>query len=266
MSFHGSSFIYNGKSSDLFGLRIASIDAGAINKSMGSASVEIFEKKIYRRANPYFYGASVAPKLSFPLSAFAEEDIDAGLFQLIQKWLFSARTYQTLQIDQEDVRDIYFSAFLTEPEINRVGNLIRGFSCTVMCNSPFAYRFPKTTTWNYTQQIVDSTETYYNGSDDIGTYLYPRIVLTMNNIEDDMSITNLDDSNRVFSFSGLAAGEILTIDNDLQTISSSTGLKRLSNFNKNFLRLVPGRNRLRIQGNISSLAMTCQWIARKIGG
>lgn len=266
MSFYGSSFIYNGTSSDVYGLRIAYIDVSAINKSMGSSSVEILEKKIYRRSNPYFYGATPTPKLSFPLSAFAEHEIDASHFESIQAWLFSARNYQTLQIDQDDIRDIYFSCFLTEPEINRVGNIIRGFTCQVVCNAPYAFKFPKTTTYTYTQTVVDTTETYYNGSDDKGSYLYPRLVITMNNIEDGISITNLDDGNRVSSFSGLSPNEVITIDSSLETISSSTGLKRLSNFNKKFLRLVPGRNRLRIQGNASSIAMTNQWVAKKIGG
>jgi phage-related protein len=80
-----------------------------------------------------------------------------------------------------------------------------------------------------------------------------------------VSITNLDDSNRVFSFTGVSPNEVLTVNNSLQTISSSTGLIRLSYFNKHFLRLVPGVNRLRIQGNVGSVAMTTQFVAKKIG-
>lgn len=266
MSFFGHSFIYDSTPSELFGLYIRDLDASAINSSMGNSSMEIVEKKIYRKATPFFYGATASPRLSFPFAAYADQEIDAESFSLIQKWLFSSTSYKQFQISQIDMQDVLFYAILNEPKIERVGNLVRGFTCTVECNSPFAYRFPKATTYTYTVSTVDSTETYYNGSDYTGDYLYPNLVITMNNFAGDISITNLDDSNRVSSFVDLQANEVLTINCGLQTISSSSGLRRLSNSNKNFLRLVPGVNRLRIVGNVASVVMTNQWIAKKISG
>jgi phage-related protein len=266
MSFYGSAFSYNNIQSESFGLRIAELDASGVNESMGSSSMEILEQKIYRRATPFFFGATPSPKLSFEMSAFSENEIDADLFQLIQKAYFSSRTYQKLYIDQVDMQSTYFNCILLDPQIVRVGNLLHGIRFTVSCDAPFAWGWPKTTTYNYTQTIVDSTETFLNTSDDTGGYLYPNLTITLNNIDDDLSITNLDDNNRVFAFTGISANEVLTINNGLQTISSSTGLRRLSNFNKHFLRLVPGRNRLRIQGNIASIQMVTQNIVKKIGG
>jgi len=267
MAFYGSSFIYNGTPSELYGLYIKDIDASAINSSMGNSSMEILEKKIFRKATPYFYGATPSPKLSFDFSAYSDEEIDASQFELIQKWLFSNTTYKKFQIDQYDIQDIYFDAILNNPKIQRVGNIIQGFSCSVECNSPFAYKFPKTTTYAYTASSVNANETYYNGSDDSGNYLYPNLVITMNNFNGDISIINHSDINdRAFTFTGLLANEVLTINCGLQTIESSTGLKRLSHSNKKFLRLVPGVNNLNIVGNVSSIAMTNQWIAKKISG
>lgn len=266
MAFYGCSFIYNDIPSELYGLKIMDIDSQEISKTMGSSSMEIMEQKIFRRAQPYFYGSTPAPKLQFALSAYSESEMDAEMFQLVQKWLFSSRSYKKLQIDQVDIRDIYFDCIMTDPTINRVGNLIQGFSCTVLCNSPYAWMFPTTTNYTYTAPIVDSSVVYYNASDDTGSYLYPTLVITMNNIGGDISITNSSDSSRVFSFTGLSADEVLTVNCSTQTISSSTGLKRLSNFNKKFLRLVPAVNNLRIQGNVANVAMTVQYTARKIGG
>lgn len=265
--FYGRAFIYGGVPSEQYGLYIADLDANGINQSMGSTAMEIMEKKIFRKATPYFFGSTPSPKLSFSFSAYAENEIDAIQFEAIQKWLFSSRTYQKFQIDQYDIQDVYFNAILNSPQINRVGNLIQGFSCTVECNSPFAFKFPQTTTYTYTASVVDSTEIYLNLSDDIGDYLYPdSLVVTMNNIGGDFSITNLDDSNRVVSFTGLSANEVLTISPLYQTISSSTGLKRLGLSNKKFLRLVPNINRLRIQGNVASIVMVNSWLAKKISG
>lgn len=265
--FYGRSFIYDNVPSELYGLYIMDVDTNAINASMGSSSMDIREQKIYRKATPYFYGSTPSPKLEFEFSAFSEQEMDAVQFEAVQKWLFSSRSYKRLAIDQPDIQDIYFNSILNDPKIQRVGNLISGFSCTVVCNSPFAFKYPSTTTYSYSASVIDTTETYYNMSDDTGDYLYPTsLIITMNNENGDVTITNLDDSSRVVSFTNLLANEVLTISPLYQTISSSTGLKRLSNSNKKFLRLVPNVNRLRIQGNVSSIQMVNQWVAKKIGG
>lgn len=266
MAFYGNSFLYDNIPSETYGLRISGLDADAINQSMGSSAMNIYEQSIYRRPTPYFFGATPSPKLSFSLSAFAEEEMDASHFQLVQKWLFSSRTYKKLQIDQMDMYDIYFNCILNQPEIIRVGNKIQGFSCQVECDSPFAWKFPITTNYTYTQSVVNDTVTFNNTSDDIGNYVYPILVISLNNTGDHVKITNESDNNRVFEFLNLAASEVLTVDCGLETITSSTNLLRLSNFNKKFLRLVPGVNRLHIEADVENIAMTTQFIARKIGG
>ena len=265
--FYGKSFLYDNVPSELYGLYIADIDAQAINSSMGSSAMEIYEQKIYRKAAPYFYGASPSPKLEFEFSAFSEKEMDAGQFELVQKWLFSSRTYKRFAIDQPDIQDIYFNAILNEPKIERVGGLIQGFRCNVVCDSPFALKYPKSTLYEYTASVVSTTETYYNLSDDTGDYLYPTsMVVTINNLGGDFKITNLDDNSREVIFTDLSPSEVLTISPLYQTISSSTGLKRLANSNYKFLRLVPNKNRLFIEGNVASIEMVNQFIAKKIGG
>ena len=266
MAFYGNSFIFNSVPSELYGLFIRNIDASGINSSMGSSSMEIMEKKIFRRSSPYLLGMTAGPKLTFEFSAFAEEELDADQFSLVQKWLFSPRQYCRFAIDQIDMQSVYFNAIFNDPKIERVGNLIQGFSSTVECDSPFAYAYPQTTTYTYTASSVDSTEIYYNGSDDTGAYLTPKLIITMNDFNGDISIINVEDNNRLFEFTSLLADEVLTINCGLQTISSSTGLKRLSHFNKNFLRLVPGKNTLQISGNVASISMENTWIVKKIGG
>lgn len=267
MAFYGRSFVYNNVPSELYGLYIMDIDTNAINASMGSSSMDIQEQKIYRKATPYFYGSTPSPKLEFDFSAYSTDEIDAVQFEAIQRWLFSSRNYKRFAIDQYDIQDIYFNVIFNDPKIQRVGNLIQGFSCKATCDSPFALKYPKTTTYSYLASVVDSTEIYYNESDDTGDYLYPtELIITMNNSGGNVTITNLDDSNRVVSFTGLSPSEILTTSPLYQTMSSSTGLKRLGNSNKKFLRLVPNKNRLRIQGNVSSVVMVNQFVAKKIGG
>lgn len=266
MSFYGKSFIYNGVPSDTYGLFINSIDAQAVNKTMGSNALEIMEQKIYRRATPFFFGSTPSQKLSFPFSAFSDRELMADEFQAVQKWLFSSRTYKRLQVVQDDMQEVYFNCFMNNPEIVRVGNLIQGFGCTVECDSPFAYRFPKTVTYTYTQPTVSSTKIFYNYSDDGGDYLYPTLSITVNSFGGTVTIRNVNESLRETQFTSLSPNEVLTVNCGLQTISSSTGLRRLGNFNKKFLRLLPGKNELRISGSVASLSITTQFVAKKIGG
>jgi phage-related protein len=265
--FYGSSFLYDNIPSEIYGLYISSLNGDAINSSMGSSSMEIYEQKIYRRATPYFYGATPSPKLEFDFSAFSMGEMDATQFEAVQKWLFSSREYKKFAIDQPDVQDIYFNVILNDPKIERVGNIIQGFSCKVICDSPYALKYPQTTLYTYSESVVSRTETYWNLSDDTGDYLYPlTMIVTINNLGGGFSITNLDDNSRQVLFSDLSANEVLTISPVYQTIQSSTGLKRLGNSNYKFLRLVPNKNRLFIEGNVSSIEMVNQFIAKKIGG
>ena len=268
MAFFGRSFMFDGVPSEVYGLYIMDIDANAINQSMASSSMEIKEQKVFRRPTPYFLGATPSPKLQFEFSAYSEEGIDADTFQIIARWLFSSRKYKKLQIDQEDIRNIYFNCIMNDPKIVRVGNIIQGFTCTVLCDSPYAWLYPRTVSYTYTDpNLNDSPITFYNASDDSGSYLYPdSLIITMNNFGGNCRIVNTSDNDRTFLLSNLLAGEVITMDCNLQTISSSTGLKRLENFNKNFLRLSPGVNYLKLTGNVGSLSMTTKFVAKKISG
>lgn len=264
MSFYGSSFSFDNVSSETFGLKIGELDGSAVNEIMASSSMEIVDQKIYRRTTNYFYGATPSPKLSFPISVFSENEIDADLLAEIQKVYFSTRSYKVFTIDQDDLRDIYFDCMLLDPSIIKIANVTKGISFTVSCSSPFAWHFPKMTAYSYVGSVVDENEVFYNASDDSGAYLYPSLIITMNSTGGDVTITNSDDASRVFQFTGLSANEIITMDCSRQTLNSSTSLKRLGNFNKRYLRLVPGLNHLRIQGGVEQIVMTTQFVAKKI--
>ena len=233
---------------------------------MGSFDVDIKEQKVLRRTTPYLYGAYATPHLEFDMSCYSEEELTAEDYSLIQKWLFGKNLYKKLQIVQYDMQDIFWWAILNSPETVKVGNKIMGCKFHVVANSPFGFSFPKTVVYSYASSIVNSSESFYNSSDDTSNYMYPSCVITMNNIDGDLTITNSNDNNRVFALTDLQANEVITIDNSLQTISSSSGLRRLGNFNKHWLRFVPGINNLSIQGNVASISITFSNVVKKIGG
>jgi len=263
MPFYSSSFVYDSRPSSYFNLYVSEIGGDGSSTWNGGSSMEVYNKKLYRRSTPFFYGSAVGDNMEFELSFTSPEDIDSRTSELIQKWLFSSRSYKKLMIVQPDMQDVYMNVILNDPQVVREGNLIRGYTCTAQCDSPFGgWKFPKTKTYAYTAEVIDNTVTFNNVSDDSGNYLYPQLVITMNNAGGDITITNQSDGSRITSFTDLSPSEILTVDNSLQQISSSTDLKRMSNFNKKFFRLIPGINTIRFQGNVSSIAMTYQFVAK----
>ncbi len=264
MSFYAKNFTYAGESSDMYNLEIASIDSGGAIASPGGGGIEIIDQFIYRRSVPFFYGIKYTEKLEFPVSFFSPDEITGDMASYINFWLFDRPNYEQLAIIQPDLDAYVFNCIFTAPEVIRVGNVIVGFNATAICDSKFAWEYPKTQIFNFSSDLSGSQIIFYNNSHN-RSYLYPTMTFTMSSTGSYLSIVNTSDNNREFLFDGLDTGETMTINNDLGIIESSTNTPRLSKFNKNFLRFVPGINILTITGGISQLTLTYQF-ARRLGG
>lgn len=263
MSFYAKSFVYAGKVSEEYNLEIANIDGGGVTSNSSSGQVDIIKQMLFRRPRPYFYGVYYSDSLVFPVSFFSPDEITAVDASQISSWLFGNLEYKDLAIIQPDMDSFYIRCIFTNPQTVRAGNVIVGFNCDCICDSQFAYEYEKTTTYSFSGSPSGSPITFYNFSDYQG-YLNPTVEFTMSG-SGNFSIVNTSDNNRAFTFTGLSGSEIVTVNNDLCIIESSLGVTRLSAFNKNFLRFVPGVNRLTVTGNISELNITYQFLKR-IGG
>jgi len=260
MSFWGSTFVFDSVPSETYNLYIAGMGDSYDN---ASNDIEIKTESIWRRPVVYTYGTQQSPVLQFGISFRTPVELTAPNSQLVQSWLFGKNEYKKLQIMQNDMQDMHFNCFLTSPQIVRVGNLIIGFDATAVCDAPWGWTFPKTYTYNYSGSVI-ATLNHQNQSDYTG-YTYPQMTFTMNLYGGDLSIANASDNDREFSITDLDPNEIITIDNDLQILSSSGTTRRLSNFNKNWLRFVRGLNVLTVTGDIAQITFTYKQ-ARKLGG
>ena len=263
MSFWGQRFIFDGIPSETHSLGIHTPD-GSDASNMGSSNVELLTQEVWRKPKVYLLGVKHGENLEFDVSFRSERELTTADLNLIQKWLFGHQSYRQLQIIQYDMDTIYFNCFLTNPTVFRAGNLIKGVNATVVCDSPFGWTFTKALSNDYVDTDVSDIIVFNNLSDD-NDYMYPETIITMNDSGGDLTVTNSNDNDRIFSFTGLSADEVVTIKNDLNIISSSTGLRRLGLFNKNWFRLVQGINSLSIEGNISNFTINYQF-ARKMGG
>jgi len=264
MSFIATSFMFDETPGELYNLYLARLEGGGVMGQAGTSDVELRTQSIFKRPAPYLLGVSDRPVLEFEIEMASPDEVSAEDAQLIQRWLFGRQNYKKLQIIQEDMQSVYFNCFLTQPRMVKVGGMIHGFKARVVCDSPFAWEFEKTLTKTYTDPEV-SDSFVFNNTGDMRSYLYVNVVITMNNSGGDLTITNTNDNDREFTFTGLSADEVLTVNNDLKILTSSTGLRRLSTFNKNWLRVIQGVNTLEVVGNVASLVFTYSF-PRKIGG
>lgn len=265
MSFFGKSFIFDGKSSEEYNLYISSSD-GENARLTGAGDVELITQKVFRRNSPYLLGVTPSPVLQFDIEITSPLEIMADEMGYIMSWIFGQTEYKKLQIVQEDMYNFYYNCFITSPKVIKVGNKTIGFSGTVICDKPFATMYPKTLTKTYSTFPVTTGNTFtFNNISQNNFYEYPTISFTLGGGGTTATITNNTDGGRQFIFTGLTAGETITVNNDLCIITSSLTLNRLSAFNKNWFRLLKGSNSITITGYPASVTFTYS-PAVKIGG
>jgi phage-related protein len=269
MSFYGRSFMFNNIPSEYLGLYISSSEISTVRNAdysgdTAGSDVKLYTQEIFRRPSPYLYGVQQTPVLSIPVSFTSRGELTAADAQIAARTLFGQQGYGKLWIIQEDMQDIYFNCFFTQPKILKLGNIITGFDSTIICDAPWAWTFPKTLSINYPDDVI-STQIIFNNQTDNNFYTYPQLSFTVSNVGGSIQLVNTSDANRTFVISGLSGNEVITFNNDLQIISSSTGLKRLSTFNKQWFRLVRGKNVINLLANINNISMTYSF-ARKVGG
>ena len=255
-NFFALDFEFDGMASQAYNLSIIDLDGGGIFSGVGSPDVTIHSQKVYRQDKEFFLGRSVDNKLEFQLTFGSKDEISGVDRSIISRWLFGRSGYKKLRIIQDDLNGAWFNCFLTRPEPVYIGNLNYAFKTTVVCDSPFAYSPLRTTSRVFAgNSVITYDFSIYNSSTN-DDFLYPTVSFGLNNVGSSFSLTNLDDSNRNFLFSGLTAYESVIVDNSLKTIIASSNLNRLGNFNKQWARLVPGANHFHVDSGIGNFSIT----------
>jgi hypothetical protein len=273
MAFYAANFIYNGIMSSEYGLRITSNLEEGIGVNVG-ADVELKTESLYRRPKEYLLGVQQTPVLQLPVEISVLGELSAAEDSVVSNWLFGNMNYKKLQIVQPDMQYVYYNCIFTGKNTNRTGNIITGYTAVIYCDSPFAWEFPKTITYDYGgNTYVVNDDIKINNTSDNADYTYPTVVFKMNIFGGDLSIINSDDDDREFLFEDLSPSETVTVDNDLQIITTNkAGVNRLENFvqydgnneiidatSYKWMRYVKGVNNLAISGNIETIAFTHQF-------
>jgi phage-related protein len=256
--FNGAEFTYNSISSILYDLRILEFDSGGKQEYDSGVESEIYSDIIYRKSKVNYYGRSVNKvlELDFTIGSFSALSVEDQ--SLIKNWLLGSPKHVPLRIIQDDMSQIYYNCLITKASDIKVGNLGYALSIHAVCDAPWAWEDEKILNKNYTSGGVE-TDAFVFFNDSISQdYMYPVVQFTLNGIGTEISLYNVTDDNRLFKFTGLLAGETIVANCYDKILTSSTGLYRLSSFNKNWFRFLPGVNSLNLVGAISNLKITYQ--------
>lgn len=252
MAFNGCYFTFDGKSCHDFGMMIYDFSSYSQDEAIAFASTgNAVEDRIANRYSSLFYGIKQDQSLTFRLvfgadDYYLDNDDPFSRYQVakIAEWLTGHDEMKWLTIDQVDMARIRYKCRVSELRLITTGGSPWAFQCTVTCDSPFAYLEEETRTYtvNSSSTIDIDNISSYKG------YYRPKIKIITRQAGD-VSITNTSDNNRLFKFTSLANNKTITVDNENQIITSDTNL--YPSFNFNFLRLVPGNNRLTLSGNFT---------------
>lgn len=245
MAFYGLKFIYDNIPSDSMGLYIGEFGGNSVKNSPSSTKRElVYEHNEAREENLIFGTKTSSDLLEFDLGVFSYEQLSRQEMERIERWLFYNDKPKKLVICQDDMYQYHYNAIITGEWIS-VGNMSQGLQCKVQCDSQYGYSN------RVTMVIPKGTRTVRNAS--ITKMIYPKIEFTCTKANGSISIKNVTE-NRTFTMTGLQLNEKITIDKWFQ-ITSSTGLLRLSNCNREWLRLLSGMNKLEVQGDVANIKL-----------
>ena len=261
MAFYGCYFSFDGIPCTEYGLMMYDFGTSSDSSNNLSVSTEIIEDRIARRYTPLHYGTISNKPLEFTMTFGADTNaIDKGVYldrwdmDAIANWLTAHNKYKWLEITQPDMEMFRYKCFITELKHTDVGNIPWGFTCKVICDSPFAYQYPEI--FKYT--ISGSTEIDILNKSSYRGYYKPQLILNFSK-GGTFSIKNVTDNNRTMQLTGLpTSASAVHIDNENEIITCETIANPYQYFNFNFLRLCRGVNHLVISGN-GSIEIVCEF-------
>lgn len=257
MNYDALNFIFDGVPSEQFGLFLCNINQTGKQTYDGGGNIKIHTSKTALMDYNYLMGIEYDEMFEFKMTFGSIQPKDKFDISLINNWLIGHSEYKKLQILQHDMTHVYYNCILNDYKIVSFGNYAYAFECTVICDRPWS--LGNTRTYN----IKKGTSILLNESH-TNRLTYPILSFTTNQANATVSIVNASNDNWETKFTGLSSGETITVDNQLQLITSSLGLFRLGNFNKHWLELVPRNNKLIVSGAVNEVKIKFEEI-RKVG-
>lgn len=253
-----------------YGLILASFegtDSHAEELGMNHTTIEEY---IGHNPVPVYLGSSYNSKLTPTATIIKDPSLNTNNDQYfsehecreVLRQLTGFRGYKQMQIFSYEFDELlFFNIRVTNVRYQTIGGRIAGIILDMECDSQFAWSSDFNYMFNATQS---SNIIFFNTSDNLYDYSYPKVTIKMINDIPELSIINLQDNNWTTIFKSLYANEIITMDSKNKALTSSNNSRIISNdFNMHFIRLVPGKNEFKVNGNVQ---MTFTYkVPRKVG-
>lgn len=277
-------FNFDGTSCDEYGLMIYFLDDTSVREQDFGTSIEIIEDRLSKRIDPITYGVDMNQSMSFPLTFGSRTTLTEDQVDEVLSWLTGHQDYKWLELyDYESYCDpvtkqplddpqpqykqtrIRYRCHITDVTVQYISGLPFAFDATVECDGQWGYVYPPAV-FEFEASSEEGVEVINNQSSYNG-YLMPKMHLEFTGPVTQFSIVNATDNNREFKIDAtdLENGlENMVVDIDHQngiiTVADST-VNLYPYFNKKFLRLVKGDNRLQFSTDDGTCAitMTCEW-------
>ena len=236
-------FKFDGIESTSKGLSIVKIDTGLTSIAWVGAKDIIEEKSRYRDLAS-FYGVNKKPiEFRITFSLLDEKMTDDKKFDLA-RWLFRDVYIEFQTADNMSKR---ISVIATnQQEFMTADNENGYFSVDFRANSPYWYSSTYSDSFDLTENITSTIIEIYNRSNAVEIY-YPEIEFKITE-GTDVKFKNLNNAGVESAFTGLTLNETIYMNNTRHQIKSDLDIPRLSNFNKNWLGLTYGKNRIEVTG------------------
>ncbi len=238
-------FLFDGKDSEDFGLNIIKMESGFYPSPyiMGQA---IVEDHIADKHLNYFYGVKKEP-ISFRVTfSLLDEEFTSDKKFDLARWLVHEefKPFQTF----DDLDKYYYVIATEQSDFISGGNQKGYFTIHFRTNDPWAYTRRIVKTYDLST-ITEPENIIMVSKANAVKYYYPELEIEICDYEGDIELINKSNKNKVFKFEDLNDGEIIYIDNlKHKIISDNLSVhSRLNNFNKGWLELVYGRNKIEVK-------------------
>jgi hypothetical protein len=246
MSFVQTGFSWNSKSNEEVGVMLVHEDSSSIKQAFGITSKQVREKIRYRDI-PVSYGVEKETS-TMPISI---TKIDGSEFtyedrvELARFFRPDNNFHEFWSYDYGDrhIFYLYFNSGSFENFFSDKGII----TLEAEMLAPYAFSPVSHEVYDLFNNTTSTIIEVENKSNVIEFY-YPKIEFTLLDTATSFKIINHTNGGQVFEFTGLQTGETVSIDNLARRIKSSTGLPRLSDFNKNWFNLWYGVNTIEVFG------------------
>lgn len=235
-------FYFNGRKSSDLGVYLVNMDSG-LKSTRFLSNKEIISESIVGRDKPYVYGQNRTP-LTFTLTlTLLNEKWTLDKRREVARWLSTDSFEEFYSTDAVEKR--YFFQYVGGIDFTNNAAEDGYIQVEMLNSSPYAYSPFQEKIFNLSSITSPTIIEILNNGD---KSVLPEMWLEKID-QGDIEIKNLSNSGKIFKFTALEDKETVYIDNQNRHIETDIPLSyRHDNFNKEYLELVRGVNRLEVTG------------------